>query len=129
MENTLKLNITINSEIGDIRTETIISKTIFSEYNYIFDYDEIIEDLKTAFKINKKFRMLTIDFLINGELENSYRVINEYGGLKGCKMNFDRKVFQFDNFEIINKKEINLQVKNITEFANKRFIELIKTNV
>lgn len=125
MENTLKLNITINSEIGDIRTETIISKTIFSEYNYIFDYDEIIEDLKTAFKMTKTFRMLTIDFLINGELENSYRVINEYSELKGCKINFDR----FDNFQVINKKEINLQVKNITEFANKRFIELIKTNV
>jgi hypothetical protein len=126
MDNTLKLNITINSEIGfNIQNETIISKLIFSEYNYIFDYDEIINDLKTAFKINKKFRMLTIDFLINGELENSYRVINEYSELKGCKINFDR----FDDFQVINKKEINLQVKNITEFANKRFIELIKTNV
>ena len=49
MDNTLKLNITINSEIGDIRTETIISKLIFSEYNYIFDYDEIINDLSDSY--------------------------------------------------------------------------------
>lgn len=123
MENRLKINITIDSTIDfDIRNETIISKMIFSDFSNLFDYSEILEDLKTALKINKKFERLTIDFLINGNIDYSYRVINKYSELKGCKLNFGK----FDNFELIDKKEINTQIKYIVEAANRKFIELIK---
>jgi|688.fasta_scaffold1246680_2 hypothetical protein len=123
MKNTLKINITINSQIDfDIKNETIITKIIFSEFSNLFDYLELMDNLKTALKMNKNFEMLTIDFLINGKLENSYRVINKYNELKGCKLNFGK----FDNFEIIDKKEINTQIKYIIENANRKFIDLIK---
>jgi hypothetical protein len=123
MENTLKINITIDSRIDfDIQNQTIITKIIFSDFSNLFDYLEIIDNLKIALKMNKKFEMLTIDFLINGNIENSYRVINKYNELKGCKLNFNK----FDNFEIIDKKEINTQIKYIIESANRKFIDLIK---
>lgn len=123
MENVFKINIIIDSQISfDIRNETIISKIIFTDFSNFFDYLEILENLKTALKINKKFEMLTIDFLINQKLEKSYRVLNDLSQLKGCNF-FNGK---YDNFESIDKKEINTQIKNIVEFANRKFIESIK---
>jgi len=126
MNTILKIQITIDSEIGfTIQNETKITKMIFPEYNYSFDYSEIIQDLKTALKINKKFKSITIDFLINKRLEKSYRVINYLNELKGCE--FSMSVGSYYNFEFIEKKEINKQIKNITEFANEKFSELINT--
>ncbi len=123
MKTTFKIYITIDSKInGDISNETKIVKMIFSDFSDLFDYLDIMENLKTALKINKNYQMLTVDFLINENLESSFRVINQYGEIKGCKSNFGK----YDNFEVIDKKEINNQIKYIIELANKKFIEFIK---
>ena len=125
MENMIKFKIEIEKEFSTDLTCTFYVKDIlFKEYNRMFNKEDILLNYKKAIKKSEGFRMLTIDLYKDGQTINSYRFINNYGQITGCKLNFNK----YDNFEEKDSKDILKEISNILEYGNNEYLKMIREN-
>lgn len=132
MKNNLKIQILIETEIqtGFICTFEI-SDYLTNYSNNVLSSEQIINNFKTAMKkLNKKFSTITVSLLKKNDYTYSYdntlfscRYVHNYGEIK--RSNFDgMKYYDFLPSEF---KNIQTDIKNTIETANREFIEQLKT--
>lgn len=128
----VKLEIEIENEFKcGLRGKMEIVEMIFTDYSHLLDVETILENYKFALKKLNGFTMLTASLLIyedgyyqnrDKEIVSSFRYTNKYGEVKKSRLNGNC----YNNFFDTSAKSINLDIKEMVEIGNRKFIDILK---
>lgn len=124
-----------NEMIGGMVGSFVIRDVLFTEYDGLFDSEQIIDKYKTAMKRLTGFTMMTATLTLRNDgdygynkaqdVVSSFRYTNRYDEVKYSKWFNNR----YENWFLADKKDMTDKLKDMIALANRTYIQALKQNI